>query len=146
MEVNVKYRKDEGTLLDDPTIYQRLVGSLIYLTTTRPDISFDSLCHLLDTFILRRFNTSSTICGLFFPLGSVLRLVAYSDADWVGCPDTRRSTLGWCMFLGDALISWKCKKHDRMSQSSIEAEYRSMSTACSEVIWLCGLLTELQFP
>jgi hypothetical protein len=50
------------------------------------------------------------------------------------------------MFLGDALISWRCKKQDRVSKSSTEAEYRAMSTACSEIVWLRGLLAELGFP
>ena len=84
--------------------------------------------------------------GCFFPTDTSLQLVAYSDDDWAECPDTRRSTTGWCMFLGDALISWRCKKQDRVSKSSTEAEYRAMSTACSEIVWLCGLLEELGFP
>ncbi|XP_068639408.1 uncharacterized mitochondrial protein AtMg00810-like [Aristolochia californica] len=58
----------------------------------------------------------------------MLRLDTYNDADWAGCPDTHRSTTGWCVFLGDALISWKCKKQDRVSKSSIEAVYHAMST------------------
>ena len=84
--------------------------------------------------------------GCFFPTDTSLQLVAYSDADWAGCPDTRRSTTGWCMFLGDALISWRCKKQDRVSKSSIEAEYHAMSAACSKIVWLRGLLKELGFP
>ena len=79
----------------------------------------------------------------FFQKNSDLHLTAYSDADWAGCPDTRRSTTGWCTFLGDALISWKCKKQDHVSKSSTEAEYRAMSAACSEIVWLRGLLSEL---
>ena len=55
-------------------------------------------------------------------------------------------TAGWCMFLGDVLFSWRCKKQDRVSKSSTEAEYRVMSTACSEIVWLRGLLEELGFP
>jgi hypothetical protein len=82
---------------------------------------------------------------LFFPIGSSLRLVAYSDADWAGCLDTRRSVTGWCMFLGDSLISWKSKKQACVSKSSIESEYRAMSAACSEIVWLRGLLAELGF-
>jgi hypothetical protein len=157
MEVNVKYRKDEGDLLDDPTLYRSLVGSLIYLTTTRPDISY--VVHQVSQFMssprhlhlaavrrIIRYLRGSPNRGLFFPTGSSLQLVAYSDADWAGCPDTRRSTTGWCMFLGNALISWKCKKQDRVSKSSTEAEYRAMSTACSEIVWLRGLLEELGFP
>ncbi|XP_068644856.1 uncharacterized mitochondrial protein AtMg00810-like [Aristolochia californica] len=145
MEINVNYRKDEGTLLDDPTIYRRLVGSLIYLTITRPNISY--VVHQVSQFMssprylhlaaVRRiihYLRGSPARGLFFPTGSALRLVAYNDADWAECPDTHRSTVGWCMFLGDALISWKCKKQDWVSKSSNEAEYHTMFTACSEVI------------
>ncbi|XP_035541228.1 uncharacterized mitochondrial protein AtMg00810-like [Juglans regia] len=156
IEVNVKYRKDEGNLLDDPTLYRRLVGSLIYLTTTRPDISY--VVHQVSQFlssprhlhlaVVRRiihYLRDSPTHELFFPTGSSLHLVAYSDADWAGCSDTRRSTTGWCMFLSNALISWRCKKQDCVSKSSTEAEYRAMSTACSEIVWLRGLLEELGF-
>ena len=83
--------------------------------------------------------------GCFF-LPTPLQLVAYSDADWAGCLDTRQSTTSWCMFLGNALISWRCKKQDRVSKSSTETEYCVMSTAFSEIVWLHDLLEELGFP
>ena len=157
MEVNVKYRKDEGDLLDEPTLYRRLVGSLIYLTTTRPDISYvvhqvsQSMSsprhlHLAAVRHIILYLRGSPTRGLFFPTDTSLQLVAYSDVDWAGCSDTRRSTTGWCMFLGDALISWRCKKQDRVCKYSTEAEYRAMSIACSEIVWLRGLLEELVFP
>ena len=92
-----------------------------------------------------RYLLGTSNRGIFFPSGSSLHLVAYSDADWAGCPDTRRSTTGWCVYLGDALISWKCKKQERVSKSSTEAEYRAMSSLCSELTWLRGLLSELGF-
>ena len=57
-------------------------------------------------------------CRLFFLRGNSPRLIAYNDADWAGCTDTRHSITGWCMFLGDALISWKIKKQDKVSKSS----------------------------
>jgi hypothetical protein len=156
MEVNVKYRRDEGELLDDPTLYRKLVGSLIYVTITRPDISF--AVHTVSRFMqaprhlhfsavqrIIKYLLGTSRRGLFFPNNSTLQLQAYSDADWAGCPDTRKSTTGWCMFLGNAAISWKCKKQDSVSKSSTEAEYRAMSAACSEIVWLRGLLTELGF-
>ena len=83
--------------------------------------------------------------GLFFPVNNPPCLTAYSDADWAGCADTRQSVTGWCMFLGDTLISWKSKKQDKVSKPSTESEYRAMSLACSEIIWLRGLLAELDF-
>ena len=116
IEVNVRYRKDEGDLLDEPTLYRRLVGSLIYLTTTRPDISY--VVHQVSQFMssprhihlaavrrIIRYLRGSPTRGLFFPTDTSLQLVAFSDANWAGCLDTRRSTTEWCMFLGDALIS-----------------------------------------
>lgn len=102
--------------------------------------------HLVAVRRIIRYLLGTSNYGLFFPSGSPIRLNAFSDSDWAGCPDTRRSVTGWCMFLGDSLISWKSKKQDRVSKSSTEAEYRAMSTACSEVVWLRGLLAEIGFP
>ena len=157
IELNVKLSKEEGDLLPDPTAYRQLVGSLIYLTITRPDISF--AVNLMSQFMtaprhlhmaavrrIIRYLIRTPTRGLFFPSNNPLSLTAYSDADWAGCPDTRRSTTGWCMFLGNSLISWKCKKHDKVSKSSTEAEYRAMSAACSEILWLRGLLSDIGFP
>ncbi|KAL5840897.1 hypothetical protein ACOSQ3_013582 [Xanthoceras sorbifolium] len=102
--------------------------------------------HLAAVRRIIQYLIGSPTRGLLFPAGSFLHLIAYNDADWAGCPDTRKSTTGWCIFLVDALISWKCKKQDCVSKSSTEAEYRAMSAACSEVVWLRGLLSELGFP
>ncbi|KAF5458141.1 hypothetical protein F2P56_022197 [Juglans regia] len=115
MEVNVKYRKNEGDLLDDSTLYRRLVGSLIYMNTTRPDISY--VVHEVSQFMSSPRHLH---------LATVRRIIRYLQ--------------------GDALISWRCKKQDRVSKSSTEAEYRVMSTACIEIVWLHGLLEELEFP
>ncbi|XP_073223472.1 secreted RxLR effector protein 161-like [Cicer arietinum] len=157
LEVNVKYHRDEGDLLSDPLLYRQLVGSLNYLTITRPDISFavqqvsqfmhsPRHLHLVAVRRIIRYLLGTSQRGLFFPVGTIPKLIAYSDADWAGCPDTRRSVTGWCMFLGSSLISWKSKKQARVSKSSTESEYRAMSTTCSEIIWLHGLLAELGFP
>ena len=74
-----------------------------------------------------------------------LQLTAYVDADWAGCQDTRQSTTGWCMYLGNSFISWKYKKQEHVSRSSTEAEYRAMSSAYSKILWLRGLFSELGF-
>ncbi|KAL6340316.1 hypothetical protein AAG906_040753 [Vitis piasezkii] len=144
MELNVKLRKEEGDLLADPNLYRKLVGSLVYLTITRPDISFaiqqvsqflqtPRHLHLAVVRRIIRYVQGTYTRGLFFHAGNSTRLAAYSDADWAGCEDTCRAIIGWCVFL------------DRVSKSSTEFEYWAMSLACSEIIWLRGLLAELDF-
>nr|GEW96708.1 ribonuclease H-like domain-containing protein [Tanacetum cinerariifolium] len=73
-------------------------------------------------------------------------LVAYSDADWAGCPTTRRSTLGYCAFLGNNLLYWSSKRQPTLFLSSAEAEYHSVANAVAETCWLCNLLSELHTP
>jgi hypothetical protein len=102
--------------------------------------------HLVAVRRIIRYLLGSSSRGLFYPAGSSIRIVAFSDTDWAGCPDTRCSITGWYMFLGDSLISWKSVKQDRVSKSSTESEYRAMSAACSEAVWLRGLLAEIGFP
>jgi len=97
--------------------------------------------HLVVVRRIIRYLRGSPGRGLFFSTGSPFRLVAYNDVDWARCPDTRQSVTSWCMFLGDSLISWKSKKQAHISKS----EYQAMSAACSEIVWLCGLLAELGF-
>jgi hypothetical protein len=73
-------------------------------------------------------------------------LIAYSEADWAGCPDTRRSTSGFCMFLGDNLISCSSRRQTTVSRSSAEAEYRVVAVAVAESCWIRQLLDELRRP
>ncbi|XP_059429139.1 uncharacterized mitochondrial protein AtMg00810-like [Corylus avellana] len=124
MEVNVKYQSEEGDL-SDPTVFRQLVSQ--FMQTPRH-------LHLPVVRRIIRYLRGSPSHGLFFPTSSPLRLFAYSDADWAGCPDTRQSVTGWCMFLGNTSIAWKSKKQARVSKSSTESEYRAMSTTCSEIV------------
>ena len=82
--------------------------------------------------------------GPFFPSNSDLQVKAYCDADWVGCPDTRRSLTSYSVFLGESLVSWRSKKQSTVSRSSIEAEYRAMATTTCEVVWILQLLRDLR--
>ena len=84
--------------------------------------------------------------GLFLGAGPVDTLTAYSDADWAGCPDSRHSTLGYCVYLGDNLVSWTSKRQTTVSHSSAEAEYRAVAHVVAECCWLRQLLQELHVP
>jgi hypothetical protein len=84
--------------------------------------------------------------GLHIGSGPSQSLTAYSDADWAGCPDSHRSTSGYCVFLGDNLVSWSSKRQTTVSRSSAEAEYRAVAHAVAECCWLRQLLLELHVP
>ncbi|KAK4356001.1 hypothetical protein RND71_024972 [Anisodus tanguticus] len=84
--------------------------------------------------------------GLHLYKTSVSRLSTYTDADWGGCLDTRRFTSGYCVFLGDNLISWSSKRQSTLSQSSAKTEYRGVANVVSESCWLRNLLLEFHCP
>ena len=84
--------------------------------------------------------------GLVIPRSSPTQLIVYTDADWAGCPDTRRSTSGYAVFLGGSLVSWSSKRQHTVSRSSAEAEYRAVANGVAEASWLRQLLQELHQP
>ncbi|PKU59087.1 Retrovirus-related Pol polyprotein from transposon TNT 1-94 [Dendrobium catenatum] len=140
----------------DPTLYRRLAGSLQYLTITRPDIAFatNRVCHHMqnpteqnykDLKRILRYINGTLSHGLPISPGS-LELHSYSDADWASDSSDRKSISGFCTFLGPNLISWTVKKQATVAKSSTEAEYRSLSAANSEVVWLRRLAAELHLP
>ncbi|KAF5452256.1 hypothetical protein F2P56_027276, partial [Juglans regia] len=154
LEQNSKLSKEDGTPISDPSIYRRLIGRLLYLTITRPDISFavqllsqfmdkPMSTHLAAVYKILRYIKTSPGQGILLSSSSQIQLRAYCDSDWASCPDSRRSTTGYCIFLGQSLVSWKSKKQNVVSRSSAESEYRSMATTCSELTWLRYLLQDL---
>ena len=100
--------------------------------------------HMEVVLCVLRYLKSNLGQGLFFPSHNDLSLRAFSDSDWVGCPISRRSTTGYCVFLGSSLISWWTKRQKTVSLSLVEAEYRAMTGACYELSWLRWLLTYLR--
>ncbi|GKV14238.1 hypothetical protein SLEP1_g25140 [Rubroshorea leprosula] len=151
MKQKLKLTPSTGSPLSDPMQYRRLVGKIIYLTITRPEISFavhtlsqfmqaPRQPHLDATMRVLRYLKSSPRQGIFLSSSSSLQLSAYCDSDWASCPTTRRSTTGYLTLLGNSPISWKTKKQSTVSRSSAEAEYRAMASTISELLWLKGLL------
>jgi hypothetical protein len=154
IEYNNRLNTHDREPLPDATLYRQLVGSLVYLTVTRPDISY--AVHIVSQFmaaprslhyaaVLRilRYLKGTLFHGLHFSSQSSLTLQAYSDADWAGDPTDRRSTTGYCFLLGDSLISWRSKKQSVVARSSTEAEYRALADTTAELLWLRWLLQDL---
>lgn len=157
MQRGTKLSQKLGTPLADPISYRRLIGKLIYLTNTRPDISYSvqqlsqftntpTTLHHDSAIRILRYIKSSPALGLFFPSNSHLQLKGFCDSDWATCPDSRKSISGFCIFLGESLISWKSKKQATVSKSSSEAEYRAMASIVCELQWLTYLLKDFNVP
>uniref|UniRef100_A0ACD5U5W9 Uncharacterized protein n=1 Tax=Avena sativa TaxID=4498 RepID=A0ACD5U5W9_AVESA len=153
MDLNVHLRASDGDPLSDPMRYRHLVGSLVYLVVTRPDISYH--VHILSKFVstptsvhyshllhVVQYLHGTISHRLFFPCSSLLQLQAYSDATWASDPSDRRSLSSYRVFLGGSLIAWKTKKQTMVSCSSAEADLRAMALLTAEVTWLQWLLED----
>ncbi|CAH9122907.1 unnamed protein product [Cuscuta epithymum] len=148
----------DGELLVDSTEYRSMVGALQYLTLTRPDITY--AVHLVSQFMhaprtthlfavkrIFRYLQGTRDHGLWLQHSDRPTCVlAYSDADWAGCPDSSRSTTGFAVFLGPNLISWKSKKQPTVSKSSTEAEYRAIAYTVQDTLHIRSVLFELGYP
>jgi hypothetical protein len=154
IEQNHKLCAQSGDPVDKEK-YQRLVGRLIYLCHTRPDITYAVSVvsrymhdprsgHMDAVYRILRYLKSSPGKGLWFKKNDHLNIEGYCDADWASCLDDRRSTSGYCTFVGGNLVSWRSKKQPVVSRSTAEAEYRAMSVCLSDMLWVRNLLSELK--
>jgi hypothetical protein len=154
LEQNVKLNVDEGKLVDDTTMYRRIVGSLIYMTITRPNLSYvigmvsqfmqtpqkphlDVVRHIL------RYIKYTLQCGIFYEAKSQLQIHGYTNVDWANNVSNRRSTSGFMFSFRSGDISWNNKKQPTIALSSIEAKYRGAAIVACEVVWLQKLLSDL---
>ncbi|GJT79937.1 putative ribonuclease H-like domain-containing protein [Tanacetum coccineum] len=145
--------KDEDGEEVDVHMYRSMIGSLMYLTSSRPDIMF-AVCacaryqvnlkvsHLYAVKRIFRYLKGQPKLGLWYPKDSPFDLVAYTDSDYAGASLDRKSTTGGCQFLGCRLISWQCKKQTVVANSTTEAEYVAASSCCGQVLWIQNQLLD----
>lgn len=135
----------DGPPVHDAKNYRSIADALQYLTMTHPDLAFavQQAClhmhgprqqHEAQLKGILRYVHDTTSHGLLLCASLSLDVTTYSDADWAGCPDTRRSMLGFCVFLSDSLVSWSSKRQPTVSRSNAEAEYQAMANKAAECI------------
>ncbi|KAL3746544.1 hypothetical protein ACJRO7_015497 [Eucalyptus globulus] len=145
---------DTTNQLTDPVEYRSLVGGLQYLTITRPDLAFATnlLCQKMQHPTVADFHQLKRVLqyvkctihlGIYLHSQSSVNLYGFSDVDWAGCTITRRSTTGFCTFLGSNLLSWSAKKQPTVSRSSTEAEYRALASTTAELTWISFVLQDI---
>ncbi|GJW03260.1 hypothetical protein Tco_1562116 [Tanacetum coccineum] len=148
-----KLDEDPQGKVIDPTCYCGMIGSLMYLTASGPDLVFVvCMCaryqakptekHLHAVKQIFRYLRGTINMGLWYLKDSCIALTAYADADHAGCQDTRRSTSGSMQLLGDRLVSWSSKKQKSTAISSTEAEYIALSGCCAQILWMRSQLTD----
>ncbi|XP_071713289.1 uncharacterized mitochondrial protein AtMg00810-like [Rutidosis leptorrhynchoides] len=131
----------------NPTLYRAIIGSLMYLTTSRPVIMFATcLCaryqvkpnvnHMLAAKKIMRYLKGTPSLGLWYPRKDGFDLTTYIDSNYGGCKRDFKSTSGGCQFLGSRLVSWQCKKQMAVAQSTCEAKYIAASSCTSQVVWI----------
>ncbi|GJR18150.1 hypothetical protein Tco_0966677 [Tanacetum coccineum] len=150
-----KSKLDEDTQgkAADPTHYRGMIGTFMYLTASRPDLTFIvCMCaqcqakpiekHLHAIKRIFKYLRGTVNRGLGYPKESSIALTAYADVDYVGCQDTRRSTSGSMQLLGDRLVSWSSKRQKSAAILSTKAEYIAMSGCCAQILWMRLQLTD----
>jgi hypothetical protein len=157
VDLQAKLVDDSRSPVVDASRFWSIAGALQYLTFTRPDIAYpvQQIClhmhdprepHMTAMKRILRYLRGMPNFGLLLCRSSSSDLVVYTDVDWAGCPDTRRSTSRYAVFLRDNLVSWSAKRQTVVSHSSAEAEYRAVANGVAEATWLRQLLHELQAP
>ncbi|GJT30825.1 putative ribonuclease H-like domain-containing protein [Tanacetum coccineum] len=156
METQKPLLKDEDGEEVDVYLYRSMIGSLMYLTSSRPDIMFavcacaryqvnPKVSHLHAVKRIFRYLKGQPKLGLWYPKDSPFDLVAYTDSDYAGASLDRKSTTGGCQFLRCRLISWQCKKQTVVANSTTEAEYVAASSCCGQVLWIQNQLLDYGF-
>ncbi|XP_071728180.1 uncharacterized mitochondrial protein AtMg00810-like [Rutidosis leptorrhynchoides] len=147
MTSNESLALGDGPMFADSVKYRQIVGALQYITLSRPDITFavNKVCQYMHspTDNQLRFQHSLGTNIHAYTDSAQNSLTSFSDADWAGCPDDRRSTGGYAIYLGSNLVSWSARKQKTVSRSSTESEYKALADIVAELTWLQDLMHEL---
>ncbi|XP_050289682.1 secreted RxLR effector protein 161-like [Quercus robur] len=155
MATNAKLTNDPSGEAVDISLYRSMIGCLLYLTASRPDIAFSvGVCSRFQSnpkvsrlnAVKRIIKYVSGTCdyGLFYRKESNLSLVGYSDSDWAGNADDRKSTIGGCFYVGANLVAWMSKKQNSVSLSTVEAEYITTGSCYSQFLSMKKLLSDYE--
>ncbi|XP_062114376.1 secreted RxLR effector protein 161-like [Humulus lupulus] len=156
MSTIVKLSNDEHGVKVDPSLYKSMIGSLLYLTTSYPYICFSvGVCtryqgnpmesHITDVKRIIRYVNSTLDIGIWFSKDTNSNLVCFSDADWAGNVDDRKSTSGGYFYLGNNLVSWHSNKQNSISLSTADAEYIATSSCCIQQLWMKQMIEDYGF-
>ena len=152
MSSSTKLNLDPYRVEVSPTFYKSIIGSLLYLMTSRPDIAFSvgvQACYhaaLKESHLIVKYVNGTPNYGLWYSKDSNACLVGYSDADWAGSVDDRKSTSGGCFYLGNNLVSWMSKKQNSVSLSTAEAMYIAAGSCCTQLLQMKKLLHNYGIP
>jgi hypothetical protein len=146
MDTNEHLDLDVGGKLVDQKVYHSIIGSLLYLCTSRPDIMLSVCmcvrfqaaskeCHMRTVKRIIRYLVLTSNLGLWYLKSSHFDLIGYSDADYAGCRVESKSTTGTCQFLGRSIVSWSSKKQNSVALSTVKAEYVAAGSCCAQLLW-----------
>ena len=153
MAANAKLTVDPSNESVDVTLYRSMIGCLLYLTASKPDITFSvgvcsrfqsnpKVSHLNAVKRIIKYVCGTCDYGLFYSKESNLSLAGFSNYDWAGNTDDRKSTTGGCFYVGANLVAWMSKKQNSVFVSTTEAEYIAAGSCCSQLLWMKKVLTD----
>jgi hypothetical protein len=155
MITGCKLSKDDESPEADHTMYRSMIGILLYVTASRPDVmqvvglvarfqSAPKESHVVAVKRILRYLKGTMDFGLWYPKGEDFTLTTYTDADWAGSVDDRKSTSGGAFFLGNCLVSWLSKKQSSISLSTTEAKYIATTSCCTQILWMKQALQDIK--